>query len=161
MTSQPAATTSSVPFYELQRRTFLSPSRPRIQPYWTDECTAAVKERNKAKNKKQQTRDLTDRQAYYKMKGVGQRVVKNAKKQHRRDYCNTLDKTSKIGKVWKAVKKISGVETKRSIPALEEGDLVYDNNQSKTELFAKNFANVNSKSNLSAKFLTRRATFKQ
>ena len=61
----------------------------------------------------QQTRDLTDRQAYYKLKGIAQRVVKNAKKQHWRDYCNTLDKTSKIGRVWKTVKKMSGVETKK------------------------------------------------
>ena len=31
--------------------------------YWTDECIAAVKERNNAKNRMQQTRDVTDRQA--------------------------------------------------------------------------------------------------
>ena len=67
----------------------------------------------------QQTRDLTDEQAYYMLKGVAQRVVKDAKKPHWRDYCSTLDKTSKIGKVWKAVKKMSGAETKRSIPILK------------------------------------------
>ena len=72
---------------------------------------------------------MTDRQAYYKPKGVAQRVVKDAKNQHWRDYCSTLYKTLKIGKVWKAVKKTSGVETKRSIPTLNEGDLVYDSNQ--------------------------------
>ena len=88
-----------------------NPTRKPV-PYWTDECTAAVKERNKTKNNMQQTRDLIDRQAYYKRKGVAQRVVKDAKKQHWRDYCSTLDKTSKIGKVWKAVKNMSGVETK-------------------------------------------------
>ena len=56
---------------------------------------------------------------------------------------------------------MSGVETKRSIPTLKEGDLMYDNNQSKAELFAKKFASVSSNSNLSADFLTRRATFEQ
>ena len=112
-------------------------------PYWTDECTAAVKERNKAKNRMQQTRDLTDRQAYYKLKGIAQRVIKDAKKQHWREYCNTLDKTSKIGKVWKMIKKMSRVETKRSIPTLKVGDWVYGRNQFKAELFAKKFANVN------------------
>ena len=81
----------------------------------------------------QQTRNLIDRQAYYKLKGVAQRIVKDAKKQHWRYYCSTLDKTSKIGKVWKAVKKMNGVETKRSIPTLKEGDLVCDSNQSKAE----------------------------
>ena len=56
---------------------------------------------------------------------------------------------------------MSGVERKRSIPTLTEGDLVYDNNQSKAELFAKAFASVSSNSNLTTEFLTRRATFEQ
>ena len=56
-----------------------NPTRKSV-PYWTDECTAAVKERSKAKNKMQQTRDLINRQAYYKLKGVAQRVVTKAKK---------------------------------------------------------------------------------
>ena len=46
-----------------------NPTRKPVS-YWTDECTAAVNERNKAKNKMQQTDDLTDRQAYYKLKGI-------------------------------------------------------------------------------------------
>ena len=109
----------------------------------------------------QQTCDLTDRQAYYKLKGVAQRVVKDAKKQQWHDYCSTLNKTSKIGKVWKAVKKMSGVETKRSIPTFKEGDLMYDNNQSRAELFTKKFASVSSNSILPAEFLTPRATIEQ
>ena len=49
-------------------------------PYWTDECTAAVKDRNKAKNKIQQTCDLIEWQAYYKLKGIAQSVDGDAKK---------------------------------------------------------------------------------
>ena len=43
---------------------------------------------------------------------------------------------------------MSGVETKRSIPTLMEVKLLYENNQSKAEFFAKKFANVSSNSNL-------------
>ena len=67
-----------------------------------------------------------------------------------------LDKTSKIGKVWNTVWKMSGVETKTSILTLKEDDLMYDNNQSKAE-----FVSVSLNSNNTAEFLTRRATFKQ
>ena len=67
---------------------------------------------------------------------------KDAKKQLWQDCCNTLDKMSKIGRVWKMVRKMSDVETKTSIPTLEESDLVYDNNQSKAELLPKKFASV-------------------
>ena len=59
------------------------------------------------------------------------------------------------------IKKMSVVGTKRSIPTLKEGDLVYDNNQSKAELFGNKFTSVSSNSNLTAEFLTRRATFEQ
>ena len=45
---------------------------------------------------------------------------------------------------------MSGVETKSSTPTLKEGDLLYDNNQSKGELFTKKFASVSSNSNLTA-----------
>ena len=87
------AAEKNVPVSKLSK----NPTRKPI-PYWTDECTAAVKERNKAKNRMQQSRDLTDRQACYKLKGIAQRVVKDAKKQRWREYCNTLDKTSKSAK---------------------------------------------------------------
>ena len=56
---------------------------------------------------------------------------------------------------------MGGVETKTSKPTVEESDLVFHNNQSKAELSAKKFASVSSNSNLSAEFLTRRATFEQ
>ena len=49
-------------------------------PYWTDECTVAVKERNKMKNKIQQTCDLIEWQAYYKLMSIAQSVDRDAKK---------------------------------------------------------------------------------
>ena len=58
---------------------FKNPTRKPF-PYWTNECIAAVKERNKAKNKIQQTFDLIECQAYYKLKGVAQSVDRDAKK---------------------------------------------------------------------------------
>ena len=36
-------------------------------PYWSKECTDAVKRRNAAKNKMQRTRDLDDRIEYYRL----------------------------------------------------------------------------------------------
>ena len=48
-------------------------------PFWTAECTKAVRSRNKAKNKMQRTQDLYDRQTYYRLKGVAQHTIKTAK----------------------------------------------------------------------------------
>ena len=82
-----------------------NPAR-RPTPYWTNDCKHAVKLRNKAKNKMQLTRDLDDRDEYYRLKGVAQRTIKTAKKTYCRDYVSTLDDKSKIGLVWRTVKKI-------------------------------------------------------
>ena len=79
-----------------------NPSRRPI-PYWTDDCTHAVKLRNKAKNKMQRTRDLDDSNEYYRLKGVAQRTITTAKKTYWRDYVSTLDDKSKIGQVWRTV----------------------------------------------------------
>ena len=57
-----------------------NPTRKPV-PHWTDECTAAVKERNMV------TRDLTEWKACYRQKGIAQRVDKDAMKRHRLDFC--------------------------------------------------------------------------
>ena len=58
-----------------------NPTRKSV-PYWMDKCTAAVKERNKAKakNKMQQRRDLTEWQAFYKLNDIARSVDRDAKK---------------------------------------------------------------------------------
>jgi len=75
-----------------------SDPRHRYVPYWTDECrpTAAVKRRNTAKNKMQHSKDIADRQEYYRARGQAQHIIKSTQKQYWRDYCSTLDKTTKI-----------------------------------------------------------------
>ena len=51
-----------------------NPQRKTV-PFWTDECTEAVRRRNKAKNKMQRTRDLDDQQTYYQLRGVAQNTI--------------------------------------------------------------------------------------
>jgi len=130
-------------------------------PFWTDECTQAVRRRNKAKNKMQRTRDLDDQQMYYRLRGVAQYTIKEAEKQYWRDYCSTLDKTSNMSQVWGTVKKMSGARSRPSIPAIVDGGVVYNSNKEKAALFAKKFAAVSSDDNLPASFLAHRTEFER
>jgi len=134
-----------------------SDPRHKYVPYWTDECTAAVKRRNKAKNKMQRTRDITDRQEYYTARGQAQHTIKSTQKQYWRDYCSTLDESTKISKVWSTVKSMSGVRSSRAIPTIKDGGQTYDTNMDKAELFASRFAAASSDENLPDSFRTRRA----
>ena len=109
----------------------------------------------------QRTRDLNDRQLYYRLRGVAQHTIKTAEQQYWRDYCLTLDGSSKMSKVWATVRKMSGARSRPSIPTIIEGGVVYDSNQEKAKLFAKKFAAVSSDENLSANFQDRRAEFER
>ena len=130
-------------------------------PFWTEDCTEAVKKRNKAKNRMQRTQDLNDRQLYYRLRGAAQHTIKTAEKQYWRDYCSTLDSSSKLSQVWGTVRKMSGVRSRPPIPTIVEGGIVYDSNKEKAELFAKKFAAVSSDENLSNNFPVRRAELEQ
>ena len=133
--------------------------RHKYVPYWSDECSEAVKRRNKAKNKMQQTRDLTDRQQYYHLRGRAQHIIKTAQKNYWQDYCSTLDHSSKLTKVWSTVKSMSGVRSHPTIPTLTDNNICYDTNCDKAEMFAQKFAAVSSDENLSDEFKARRKNF--
>jgi len=136
-------------------------SRHRVVPFWTEECTAAIKKRNKAKNKMQRTKDLEDRKEYFRLRGVAQHIIKTAEKTYWQAFCSTMDKDTKASKVWGTIKKLSGVRSQQEIPTITDDGITYDTNQSKAELLAKKFAAVSSDNNFSQKFQTSRVQIEE
>lgn len=131
-------------------------------PYWNDDCTEAIKARNKAKNKMQRTRDKDDILTYRRLKGIAQRTIKNSKKNCWRDYCSTLSEKTKVGKVWKTIKRMSGVKTKSAIPTLITANSPKcADNQSKADLFAQKFVKDSSSQNYPTNFQIRKAAFEK
>ena len=109
----------------------------------------------------QRTRDLDDRDEYYRLKGVAKRTIKTAKKTYWRDYDSTLDDKSKIGRVWRTLKKVSGVRASPSIPTITQNGVVYDANRSKAELFVQQFYDVSADKNLTPYFMAHRIKFER
>jgi len=56
-------------------------SRLKPVPYWNEECSAAIQQRNNARNKMNHTRLLDDCIEYRRLKAVAQRTLKNASTQ--------------------------------------------------------------------------------
>ena len=96
--------------------------RPRDVPYWSDSCTEAVKARSKAKTRMMRTKDHADASEYRRLKGVTQRTIRDAQRTHWKDYCTSLSDRSKLGQVWKTVRRMSGVKSKKSIPTMKSRD---------------------------------------
>jgi Endonuclease-reverse transcriptase len=59
-------------------------------PYWDPECSSLIKQRNKARNKANRTKLLTDCIEYRRTKGVAQATLKSKARQHWMSYCDTL-----------------------------------------------------------------------
>jgi len=77
-------------------------------PYWTADCSNALKIRNTARNKFNRSRDVMDGARYRMYKGIAQRTVKQAARQHWQSLCSTFDRNTKLGAVWRMSKKMQG-----------------------------------------------------
>ena len=106
----------------------VKPSRPKTVPYWDSDCDSAVNKRNRAQsaaNKKGAKSQAA--MEYRRLRGVAQRVIKDAKANYWRTYCDTLTGSTKMGSVWRMAKKMTGNNSCSTIPTLtkDNKDLLF------------------------------------
>ncbi|KAI2645235.1 hypothetical protein H4Q32_023867 [Labeo rohita] len=125
-------------------------------PWWSEECSVAVRERNKAFwiLKRFITQDTVVE--YQKKRAAARRVIKIAKRKAWQEFCNTIGRETGMHVVWTIIRKMNGINNYKQIPVIEEEGKVAITNKEKTEVLAKTFAKVHSTENLSDKFLNRR-----
>lgn len=127
-------------------------TRFRPVPYWNEECSRAIERRNHARNRMNRTRGLEDCIEYRRLKGIAQRTLKDASREHWTNYCSSLTTTTKLGVVWKMAKKMSGTTTQPAMPNLKVNDVSYETNQEKADLLAACYAETSSNRNHSPEF---------
>ena len=140
-------------------RTTPPKGKTRSVPYWTDECTRHVRERTEARNKMQKTKDPADAEEYRRIKGITQKVIKDAQKTSWREYCTTLNDKTKLGKVWGTLRKMSGTRSRPAIPTMKKEGRSYTTNQEKANLFGRCFSEVSCTGSHSAEFQERKEAF--
>jgi ribonuclease HI len=129
-------------------------------PYWSDECKKAVSDRNNARNCLAKNKgDTAKRLEYRRLKGVAQAVIKNAAHEHFRDFCGTLDRTSKMSNVWSFVKSMNGDAKHATVSNLKINGNIVDTNKAKAAVFAETFAAVSSNANRDDEFNVYREKF--
>jgi len=92
--------------------------RAKQHPYWNDQITSAVKQRNKTRNKANRSGLPNDCDNYRRLKGQCQRLIKSAAKQHWHDYCSTLNGYTKLSTAWAMSRKMNGADSNKSIRAV-------------------------------------------
>ena len=107
---------------------------------------------------------LTDENCarYRQLKGLAQREIKSAAREHWQSYCSTLNKNSKLSGVWNMTKRMNGIQHNSSVlPSLVHNGSSIENTMEKANILAQAFAEVSSDNNYSSHFLTRRKEFEE
>ena len=118
-------------------------------PWWNEECSEAIKVRNKAY--KQVRRNFTPQclNEYKRAQAILRRTIRTAKRSCWRQYCNTIGRETKLSDIWGVIRKMSGIRRTTAIPVLKSGSITAVKNQEKAELLVNTFVKIHSSENLS------------
>lgn len=78
------------------------------------------------------------------MQGNLRRVVKNAKRDLWRNFCNSAGRQTKINQKWLMIRKMIGIKREYRYPILSDGEITAIRNEEKANMMAKSFAKIHS-----------------
>lgn len=105
----------------------------KMVPWWNEECTKVVKERNKALRVLRNNLKHENLIDYQRKKALSRKVIKSS---------GTIGREEKLGVVWNMVKKMSGKRKFIKMPVLEDGETITITDKKKANLLCKSFANI-------------------
>ena len=118
-------------------------TRTRNNPWWTPECDAAVREKRKACRLYRRYSTPATHADMIKKKSTSNRLIAQAKKQYWLNYTETLNGQTKLGEIYKKIKKIKQQYVQPD-PVMSSGDRHLITNAEKAEAFATTFAAASS-----------------
>ena len=130
-------------------------------PFWNEECSQAIKDREKAKRIMKRSYDFNDVLVFKRAKAVATKVINCARRRSWRKYCSSLSRHTRLGSVWKVIKKMNNVNSNESIPSIKVNGKFSKNNTEKANIFAKHYAKVSSNSNYDNKFKDHKTQFEK
>lgn len=131
-------------------------------PYWNQECTDAIKNRNISQNKARHSYSIDHYHDYVRNQKIVKETITRTKQEYWESYCNTLNDRSKLSNVWKTVKCLGNTAgSGQSIPNLTDktDNSIKITTLDKANLLAKTYAKVSSNDNYSNTFKTNRSDF--
>ena len=120
-------------------------------PWWNDECSKAVKERNKALRVLRRNLSQENVLDYQRKRAAARKIIKGRKKETWREFCSSIGRGVELGDVWSMFKRMSGKRTTVKIPALVEGESLMLEDQDKADALGRAFAAVHSGEHLEDK----------
>ena len=89
------------------------------------------------------------------------KIIKASKCQSWRDFCSTLNETSKFNSIWRVVNKLNNKYKSEKLDKLKVGDEEYTDELGKANILAESFAKVSSTANYSKEFKDHKVKFEK
>ena len=122
--------------------------RGKVVPWWSEACSGAVRDRNKAFRVLKQTLSFGNLRRYKQCQAVLRRTVKSAKRESWKKFCESIERTTPIQRVWGVIKKMRGNGREFDYPVMVEDERPITNSKDKAEAIAKALVKVHSSGNL-------------
>ena len=123
--------------------------RKKAVPWWNEECSEAIRKRNKAFKKVRKSFNYNEFIQYKKTQAIVRRVIRTSKRNYWREFCSNIGEDIEINEVWSMIRKMGGKQRNSSIPVLVYKDKLVISDSEKAEVLAETFTKVHNSSNLS------------
>lgn len=120
----------------------------RAVPWWTNECSEAVRERNRTFKQLKKTHNIQNLIKYKKAQAIVRKTIKEAKKQSWRKYCSKIGRSTPIEEIWGMIKSMRGIKKEWQYPVLKAGEETAITEKEKAEMIARELIKIHSSSNL-------------
>src|SRR6218665_896542 len=112
--------------------------------FWSQECTQAVYNRNRLRNKAARSKDLADQCKYIEENKNCQKIVTDTARHHCDVFCATLDSQSKLGPIWGMARRMNGGPLQKTMPTLVKAGIQAISSIDKANVLAETYATASS-----------------
>ena len=120
----------------------------RAVPWWTEECSLTVRERNKALKRLKRDPSIDNLIMFRMARGKARRTIRNAKRSSWERFCSTLGRSTPIGQVWSRIKYMSGHRKNSGVPVLTVAGQEAVSEYDRAKVIAESLVNIHSSDNL-------------
>lgn len=128
----------------------------KMVPWWSDECTNAIRIRNKAFKVLKASHTYHNLLEYKRAQARVKRIIKDTKRSYWRAFCSQIGADIKVSDVWGMIRKMGGIRRDHSLPVIKDNGSEAVTNLEKAEMLARAFVRIHSSGNLSGEELSRR-----
>ena len=121
-------------------------------PYWNKECSSVVKARNRAHKVLKRCNSHSNIIKFKQSKAKAKYTIKLAQRQYWRNYCEDLNRDTKLSSVWRMAKRMTGSYSQSSMPNLTHNNVNYTTSLDKANIIAQTLAHTCSDDNFTDKF---------